>query len=188
MTISKKKPSKNKEKGALRADLWMLRLIWRYAPSYVWTNLLYGVIMGVLPAINILYTERLYGDIEDARAFERILVLILVYWGTVFLLRGLHTVYQLIMLPRYREVINRKLYSDIFDHAAKTDLAAYDNPEFFNEFIFSMQGAWPHVIQLIEGSGNIISNLVALTVGTACCWGWISRWPVSCFYRVFCGS
>ena len=54
MTKSESKTPKKKEKGALRADLWMYRLIWRYAPDYVWTNLLYGVLMGVLPAIGIL--------------------------------------------------------------------------------------------------------------------------------------
>lgn len=166
MTKSESKTPKKKEKGALRADLWMYRLIWRYAPDYVWTNLLYGVLMGVLPAIGILYTEKLYNDIERDHPFERILVFILAYWGVFFILRGLHTVYQLIMLPRYREVINRKLYSDILDHAGRTDLACYDNPEFFNEFIFSMQGAWPHVVQLIEGTGNIISNIVTLLVST----------------------
>lgn len=164
MSETQKKTPKKREKGALKADLWMYRLIWKYAPGYVWTNLLYGVLMGVIPAIGILYTEKLYNDIESNHPFERILLFILVYWGALLVLRGLHTAYQLILLPRYREVINRKLYSDIFAHASKTDLAAYDNPEFFNDFIFSMQGAWPHVIQLIEGTGNIISNIVALVV------------------------
>ncbi|MBE6697888.1 MAG: ABC transporter ATP-binding protein [Ruminococcaceae bacterium] len=160
-----KKQKKPREKGALKADLWMLRQIWRYSPSYVWTNVLYGVMMGILPAAGLLYTERLYDGIEGGTAFGKLLLLILVYFGILLVLRGAHTAYQLILLPRYREVINRKLYSDIFAHAAKTDLANYDDPEFFNEFIFSMQGAWPHVIQLIEGTGGLISNAVTMLVG-----------------------
>lgn len=160
------KQKKPREKGALKADLWMLRQIWRYAPTYVLTNILYGVMMGALPAAGLLYTERLYNGIEGGTAFGKLLLLILVYFATLLVLRALHTAYQLILLPRYREVINRKLYSEIFAHAAKTDLANYDNPEFFNEFIFSMQGAWPHVIQLIEGTGGLISNVVTMLVGT----------------------
>lgn len=159
------KQKKPREKGALKADLWMLRLIWRYSPSYVITNVLYGIMMGALPAAGLLYTERLYNGIEGGTAFGKLLTLILVYFAILFVLRALHTAYQLILLPRYREVINRKLYSDVFAHAAKTDLANYDNPEFFNEFIFSMQGAWPHVIQLIEGTGGLISNVVTMFVG-----------------------
>lgn len=159
------KQKKPREKGALKADLWMLRQIWRYSPSYVWTNVLYGILMGALPAAGLLYTERLYNGIEGGTAFGKLLLLILVYMATLLIGRSLHTAYQLILLPRYREVINRKLYSDVFAHAAKTDLANYDNPEFFNEFIFSMQGAWPHVIQLIEGTGGLISNAVAMLVG-----------------------
>lgn len=159
------KQKKPREKGALKADLWMLRLIWRYSPSYVITNVLYGMMMGALPAAGLLYTERLYNGIEGGTAFGKLLTLILVYFAILFVLRALHTAYQLILLPRYREVINRKLYSDVFAHAAKTDLANYDNPEFFNEFIFSMQGAWPHVIQLIEGTGGLISNVVTMFVG-----------------------
>ena len=97
--------------------------------------------------------------------FGKLLALILAYMVILLIGRALHTVYQLVMLPRFREVINRKLYSDIFAHASKTDLANYDDPEFFNEFIFSMQGAWPHVIQLIEGTGGLISNVVTMLVG-----------------------
>lgn len=160
------KQKKPREKGALKADFWMLCQIWRYAPTYVITNVLYGLMMGALPAAGLLYTERLYNGIEGGTEFGKLLALILAYFVTLLVLRGLHTAYQLILLPRYREVVNRKLYSEIFAHAAKTDLANYDNPEFFNEFIFSMQGAWPHVIQLIEGTGNLISNVVTMLVGT----------------------
>ena len=159
------KPKKPREKGALKADFWMLGRIWHYAPWYVITNVLYGIMMGALPAVGLLYTEHLYDGIEGGTAFGKLLSLILAYMAALLIVRALHTAYQLILLPRFREVINRKLYSDIFAHASKTDLANYDDPEFFNEFIFSMQGAWPHVIQLIEGTGGLISNVVTMFVG-----------------------
>ena len=167
MTRAKKtkQPKKPRERGALKADLWMLGRIWRYSPWYVITNVLYGILMGALPAASLLYTERLYNGIEGGTEFGKLLWLILAYMAALLVGRALHTFYQLVMLPRFREVINRKLYSDIFVHASKTDLANYDDPEFFNEFIFSLQGAWPHVIQLIEGTGNLISNLVTMLVG-----------------------
>lgn len=167
MTKAKKteKQKKPREKGALKADLWMVRQIWRYSPWYIVTNVLYGVMMGALPAAGLLYTEHLYDGIEGGTAFGKLLWLILVYMAALLIVRALHTVYQLVMLPRFREVINRRLYSDIFAHASRTDLANYDDPEFFNEFIFSMQGAWPHVIQLIEGTGGLISNAVTMLVG-----------------------
>ena len=164
-TEKAQKQKKPREKGALKADLWMLRQIWRYSPWYVITNVLYGVLMGALPAAGLLYTEHLYNGIESGTVFGKLLALILAYMTSLLVVRALHTVYQLVMLPRFREVINRKLYSEIFTHAAKTDLANYDDPEFFNEFIFSMQGAWPHVIQLIEGTGGLISNAVTMLVG-----------------------
>lgn len=168
MTKAKKakKQKKPRERGALKADLWMLRQIWRYSPWYVITNVLYGIMMGALPAAGLLYTEHLYNGIEDGTVFGKLLALVLVYMSSLLVVRALHTVYQLVMLPRFREVINRKLYSEIFAHASKTDLANYDDPEFFNEFIFSLQGAWPHVIQLIEGTGGLISNAVTMLVGT----------------------
>ena len=167
MSKAEKTPKQRKprEKGALKADLWMLGRIWRYSPWYVITNVLYGILMGALPAASLLYTERLYNGIEGSTEFGKLLWLILAYMAALLVGRALHTFYQLVMLPRFREVINRKLYSDIFVHASKTDLANYDDPEFFNEFIFSLQGAWPHVIQLIEGTGNLISNLVTMLVG-----------------------
>ena len=79
MTKAKKakKQKKPRERGALKADLWMLRQIWRYSPWYVITNVLYGIMMGALPAAGLLYTEHLYNGIEDGTVFGKLLALIL---------------------------------------------------------------------------------------------------------------
>ena len=69
------KPKKPREKGALKADFWMLGRIWHYAPWYVITNVLYGIMMGALPAVGLLYTEHLYDGIEGGTAFGKLLSL-----------------------------------------------------------------------------------------------------------------
>ena len=85
MTKAKKakKQKKPRERGALKADLWMLRQIWRYSPWYVITNVLYGIMMGALPAAGLLYTEHLYNGIEDGTVFGKLLALVLVYMSSL---------------------------------------------------------------------------------------------------------
>ncbi len=161
-----RKEPKVREKGVLRADFWLYKRICRYTPAYLFTNILYGVMMGMWPALGILYTERLYNGIERGVLFEKIVLLILVYFAITLVIRGLHTIYQLVMMPRFRETLNRKLYTDIFIHANSMDLACYDNPDFFNDFIMSTQSSFPHTMQLIECTGALIRDLVALVVST----------------------
>lgn len=152
------------EKGFLKADLWLYKRIFKYSPAYIITNICYGILMGIWPAVGILYTERLYDEIGRGVVFEKILILVLVYFAVMLVIRGLHTIYQLVLLPRFREIINRRLYTDIFDHARRADLANYDDPEFFNEYVMSTQPVFGHTIQLIEGTGWLIRDIVALVV------------------------
>ena len=160
----KNNEKKKKERGFLSADLWFFGRVFKYSPTYIITCVIYGVIMGIWPALGILYTERLYDDIGRGVLFEKILLLIGVYFGAMLIIRILHTIYQLILLPQFREVLNTKVYSDIFEHSRKTDLANYDNPDFFNDFVMSTQAAFTHGTQLIEGTGWLIRDLVAITV------------------------
>ena len=160
----KNKEKKKKERGFLSADFWFFRRVFKYCPSYIITCVIYGVIMGIWPALGILYTERLYDDIGRGVLFEKILLLIGVYFGAMLIIRILHTIYQLILLPQFRETLNLKVYSDIFEHSRKTDLANYDNPDFFNDFVMSTQAAFTHGTQLIEGTGWLIRDTVAITV------------------------
>ena len=160
----KNNEKKKKERGFLSADLWFFGRVFKYSPTYIITCVLYGIIMGIWPALGILYTERLYDNIGRGVLFEKILLLIGVYFGAMLIIRILHTIYQLILLPQFREVLNTKVYSDIFEHSRKTDLANYDNPDFFNDFVMSTQAAFTHGTQLIEGTGWLIRDLVAITV------------------------
>ena len=160
----KNKEQKKAEKGVLGADFWFFRRVFKYSPAYIITCILYGIVMGIWPALGILYTERLYDDIGRGVLFEKILLLIGVYFGAMLIIRILHTIYQLILLPQFREILNAKIYSDIFEHSRKTDLANYDNPEFFNDFVMSTQASFSHGTQLIEGTGWLIRDIVALTV------------------------
>lgn len=148
----------------LSADIWFFGKVFRYSPAYIITCFFYGVMMGLWPALGIIYTERLYDDIGNGVVFEKILWLVIAYFAAMLIIRILHTVYQLLLLPIFREDLNTKVYSDIFEHSRKTDLANYDNPEFFNDFVMSTQASFGHGTQLIEGTGWLIRDVVAFAV------------------------
>ncbi len=164
MSKDKKAKKPHIEKGFLKADFWLYKKIFSYSPAYLISNVLYGVLMGIWPAMGILYTERLYDEIGRGEIFEKILVLVIAYFSVMLIIRGFNTVYQLYMLPRFREVIHRRLYTDIFEHARRADLSNYDDPEFFNDYVMSTQPVWGHTVQLIEGTGWLIRDIVALVV------------------------
>lgn len=162
---NKEKAKKNKTKSKFfAADIWFFGKVFKYSPAYIITCFFYGVLMGIWPALGILYTEKLYDDIGSGVMFEKILWLVLAYFGAMLVIRVLHTIYQLLLLPGFRETLNTKVYSDIFEHSRKTDLANYDNPEFFNDFVMSTQASFGHGTQLIEGTGWLIRDVVAFVV------------------------
>lgn len=160
-TDVKKQKAQKEDKGFLAADFWFFKKVFKYCPIYVISSVLYGIMMGVWPALALLYTEKLYDAIGRDVAFEKILLLIIVYFSVMFIIRSVHTRYQNRSKPKYREILYTCVYREIFDHARKNDLADYDNPEFFNDYVTSTQASFGHGYQLIESGDWFIRDLIA---------------------------
>ncbi len=166
---SQKKPKKEKkvkeDKGFLAADIWFFGKVFKYCPMYIISSVLYGVMMGIWPALGLIYTERLYDAIGRDVMFEKVLLLIIAYYGIMFIIRAVHIRYQNLGKPKYREILYTCVYSEIFEHSKNNDLADYDNPEFFNDFVTSTQASFTHGYSLIESGDWFIRDIIAFFAG-----------------------
>lgn len=53
------------------------------------------------------------------------------------------------------------LNSELFRQAVRLDLAKYDDPEFYNDFVWSMEKSLSHIIGTMEDTGKLINRLIA---------------------------
>ena len=66
--------------------------------------------------------------------------------------------------PKGKEKIYRALREKLYAKAKNMDITCYDNPKFFNDFVFAMNNATQRVDAVIDTAANLISGIIMLIV------------------------
>lgn len=155
-TDSKKTNARN-----TRNNIWLLKKVWQYTPGYVIWMVMEGVIWGINHSISIIYTQRLFEALGDGDTFEKLLRIILGYAVYLVFFYIFHNWYWYLYNPVIRQKLHIKMHTDLFNHAVEIDLCQYDDPEFYNQFIWAMDKSYEHAVGMMEDTGKLINRCVA---------------------------
>lgn len=156
-----KKNPKTSKLPVLKNIAWLFRMIWKYTPGYVIWMLAEGIIWGIHHAIGIIYAEKLFNAIGNQRSFEEIAGIISIYAVYLLFFWVFHQWYWHIYNPKCHERLHVAMHSDMFRQAVSIDLAKYDDPKFYNDFVWAMDQSYSHAVGLMEDTGKLINRIVA---------------------------
>jgi ATP-binding cassette subfamily B protein len=147
--------------SVVKYNLWLFKLIWKHTPGYIIGMIAAGVLWGINNAIGSLYTLWLFDALGEGRGLRATLSIIGGYAIYLSVFHVFNYWYWRIYNPKVRERLHIRLHSDMFRQALRIDLEKYDDPEFYNDFIFSMDTSFSHVTGLVEDTGKLINRIVA---------------------------
>lgn len=160
----KTKGKKGGEKShTLKNNLFMLGFIAKNAPGLLFGYIFFDVLSNVpwilsdivlLKYIIDVVTsgEELYRAGIACAVFALIIVI-----GTIG-----STIFYEIFLPKQREKLHYRLYSAIYEKAAKMDFEAYDNPEYYNDLVLAMNSMNERVDNVLSDAQDIIRLLTSI--------------------------
>ena len=158
-------PDKNQnprqKTNTLKNMRWMFKVVWRHTPGYIFWMIFEGVVWGFNHSIGILYIELLFNSLDSGIGFEHTAKIILAYAVYLLLFNIFHQLYWTIYNPRIQKRLSIALNSELFRQAVRLDLAKYDDPEFYNDFVWSMEQSLSHIIGTMEDTGKLINRLIA---------------------------
>lgn len=158
MADNKKKLSRKRE---LSNVLWVIRAVWRHTPSYAILAAVEGLAYGINNSVGILFTKLLFDMLGNGTEFDSIMKLIVSYSIYLAAFYVFHVLYWYIFNPKIRTKLQYLLMSEMFGQAVRIDLEKYDDPDFYNGFIWAMDASIGHVSGIVEASGKIINRVVA---------------------------
>lgn len=158
MADNKKKLSRKRELGNV---LWVIRAVWRHTPSYAILAAVEGLAWGINNSVGILFTKLLFDMLGNGTEFGSIMKLIVSYSIYLAAFYVFHVLYWYIFNPKIRTKLQYLLMSEMFGQAVRIDLEKYDDPDFYNGFIWAMDASIGHVSGIVEASGKIINRVVA---------------------------
>ena len=133
---------KQEKHGPIRVfkNVWfMFRYTFRYTPGYIWVTLTEAVGRGMWHIFEVLYVKYLFDAIEEGRDFREILFcsLLLITYNCLFELfnKWMLNVYR----PKANYALHEGMQKELYRKAMELDQACYDDPEFYNDFIWAIR-------------------------------------------------
>lgn len=164
-----KNKNRNKENAhSIRNYLFMIRFISKNSPFLLSAYIICDVLTNI-PWIlsNVVLLKYIIDTVTQGGDYRNIFIAFAVF--VVFIVFGnlLNTLFYEIILPQQKEKLYHKMYSAIYDKAAKMDFESYDNPEFYNDFVLAMNSMSDRTDSVINSTQRIVSNLVSILSITA---------------------
>lgn len=166
--MSKNNKKGEKNYGTFRNNLYMLGFIARNAPGLLFFYIFFDVLSNV-PWIlsNVVLLKYIIDVVTSGVDFYRAGIACAVFAAIVVVGTIGSTVFYEIFLPKQRERLNYKLYTQIYDKAAKMDFESYDNPAYYNDLVLAMTSMYERVDNVLSDAQDITRLLTSIISITA---------------------
>lgn len=148
----------------IKNNLILLSLSKKNIPFFFLMTIIDNIFLGLLNSyVTVLFVKILFDKLESQAPLEEIMKLI--GWLTLFFLLGylFHVWYLYVLEPKAQYTLNKKIQTILFQKATELDLSEYDNPTFYNDFIWAMNEADQHAFGLLKDIGMVFNRVISVT-------------------------
>lgn len=149
----------------LKNNIFMLSCVAKYTPSFFFWTVIEGIVWGCIHSFtSVLFVKSLFDKIEANAPFSDILVLVAIMAAFFILAYIFHEWYWQIIEPSARQTLHQRMQSDLFEKAKTLDLSCYDNPDFYNDFVWATGEADGRAVMVAEDMGKVINRVISTSV------------------------
>lgn len=149
----------------ISGNLWyMLKYSFKYAPSYTLVTLTEGIGRGAWHIIGILFVKYLFDSIEAGADFGHLL-----FW--ILLVAAYNAAFELfnkwrleVYVPKVRLILHEGIQNELYQKARELDQSCYDDPEFYNDFIWAIRESDGRTVQIMEDFSIFINRVISSMV------------------------
>lgn len=158
---NEKKKEKVPFKNALKNNLYMLKIAYSSDRLMVIMRLVMGFLTGLNHGLSIFFISEILNSLDRGADLS--------YIFTLTGIMGLYTLSYELFFAWYWKLLNpfhkldfiRLIHKSFFVKANDIDLSCYDTPEFYNDFIYSMNNCDKSIVNTVDQLSDLISSLVA---------------------------
>lgn len=138
----KKKKDKQSLKRVLSNNMLMLKYVAKFTPGLLIWTIFSAVLSGTVGVLDTVYVAKYVLDgLQSNRSFKEMLPFLIVVMALNILVALLNGLYNGSYFPRKKEYLYGKMHEELFEKARNMELACYDNPKFYNDFVWAMSEA-----------------------------------------------
>ena len=142
---------------------YFIRLLFSISPLLVIGEMVWGVLM-ILPSklISVIGVKYIIDTVSSGENLERIIYAVIAIAAVLILSTTISWLFREFFWNANREKVYYGLNKKLYEKAKSLDLESYDNPEFYNSFILTIESSSDNIQNLLGLVRNYMGNLIAL--------------------------
>lgn len=162
------KKNKTEKSHSIINYFYMLRFIIKQSPFLLFHYIMADVLTNVpwLMA-NVVLLKYVIDVVTEGYGYHRILIAFSVFAVLIVVGNIYNTVFHEFYFCKQKEKMHYKLYTLIYEKAARMDFESYDDPEFYNDFVLAMNSMSDRVESVIGCTHQIFRNFFSIFTITA---------------------
>jgi len=157
------KRPKQKILSIAKNNLFMIKQVAKYTPDYFFWMIVEGVIWGFINSASAVFTFNLLNAVEDSGDFWYAAKIIGIMALFQLAVSAFDKWYWYVKNPLMKYKLHTRMHEEMFVKSRKLDLSCFDDPEFYNDFVWAMNESDKRACEVIEDTGKLINRLVAST-------------------------
>ncbi|MCL2518785.1 MAG: hypothetical protein FWF15_09500 [Oscillospiraceae bacterium] len=145
--------------------LYLLRPMLKYAKSYIAVHIILIAMiatpLGTL--LNVYYQKTVIDSLVIGKSFAEIALIIVFFEVSTLAVSLIHNTFNTLYSERKNTEINASINKEIYDKAINTDYKYFDNPEFFDNYTWTIQQYASRSQLAYQFIFSTISSLVTLS-------------------------
>ena len=151
----------NWSESILKNNLFILGKVAKFTPDYFVWMVVEGLVWGMINSASAIFSFNLLNAVSNGSDFAYALKIIAIMATFYLLAYAFDKWYWLIRNPLMRQKLHLKMHAELFSKAQTLDLACFDDPEFYNDFVWAMNESDKRAIDVMEDTGKLINRIVA---------------------------
>ena len=133
--------------------------------GYVWWCVIDGIIWGIYNSLTrVVFIKYLFDWIEEGRPFKEIMLLVTAMGIYMFLIYIFHEAFYNYIKPLTQQNLHERMHVALFKKAMELDIACYDDPKFYNEYVHMLNSFEDEVMDVAFDISKFINRIFSSLV------------------------
>lgn len=155
---------KIKFKGVLSNTAFVIKSFFLHMPIYSLVSLFFATFTSILRVFrNTVIVKSIIDAIQYSKDIKAVIIFCVLLFS-LSLLQGLTSVFfQECIDPKAKQKMRKKFQNDLFKHAIEMDISGYDNPQFYDEYIFALSQSLNKMWSVFDSVKTVFGSIVSVT-------------------------
>ena len=166
ITVKASKP-RRRARTVLVYDAKILRKVWKLCPAYIIFLALWSLMWAGIDTMAVYFRNAMFNALDTSDQFMDVAVYIIflaLFYLIVFIPDH---IYGLILSPILDNKLRYRMHAELYRKAGRMDLACYDDPDFYNQFVWAMRESDNRAIAVVRALWNIVNRIISATAISA---------------------